>query len=202
MAAGYVARRFANDQACPRPSIASCCLGPHLGPLRDVAAALPAYTEETVSVGPPNLLADGVFSKAYGGSLYQRKGKGAFMTWLRAALGYYNIAAVEPSGNGYGDNSHVYSYVSRDQDGEFIKETVVLDLPFENTNSPLPKETKLMSIVSAEKDERRKTVVLVEQTIARPLPQRLITVLKTAGIRAVFSGYQPCSGSPARRMAQ
>ena len=156
------------------------------GALRDVAAALPAYTEKTVSVGPPNLAVDGVFSKAYGGSLYQRKGKGAFMTWLRAALGYYNIAAVEPSGNGYGDNSHVYSYESRDQDGEFIKETVVLDLPFENTNSPLPKETKLMSLVSAEKDERRKTVVLVEQTIARPLPQRLITVLKTAGIRAVF----------------
>ncbi len=156
------------------------------GALRDVAVALPDYTEESLSLTAPALPVEGVFRKNYGGQLYHEKGQGAFMAWLRAALGYYNIAAVQPSGNGHGSNSHIYSYTARDEDGECIQEEIVLDLPFANTSSPLPKEAELLSIVKTEKSEHRKTVVLLEQTITRPLPTRLIEILKAGRIRATY----------------
>ncbi|MGD8753732.1 MAG: helicase-related protein, partial [Anaerolineales bacterium] len=156
------------------------------GALRDVAAALPSYTEESITVSAPSLPVDGVFSKTYGGHLYHNKGQGAFMAWLRAALGYYNIAAVKPTGDRYGDDSHIYSYVARYEDGEMIKEEIVLNLPHANTLSPLPKEAELLSIVRAEKAEHRKTVLLLEQTITRPLPTRLIEILNGAKIRATY----------------
>lgn len=93
---------------------------------------------------------------------------------------------MQPSGDGYGDDCHRYSFVARDPDGAAQREEVVLELPYADTPAPLPKEAELLSIVRAEQAERRKTVVLVEQTVARPLPDRLGAILKGAGLRATF----------------
>jgi len=155
------------------------------GALEDVAEALPPYEEQRITVPAPNIPVEGVFSRNRGGQLYHEKGMGAFMVWMQAALGYYNIAAVEPPGEN-GDGSHLYSFTSRDEDGEAVKDTLVLDLPYVDTQQPLPKEAKLIEIVKAEKTMSRKSMLLIEQTTTRPLPQRLVPLLKQHGIRAVY----------------
>jgi len=155
------------------------------GALEDVAEALPPYEEQRITVPAPNIPVDGVFSRNRGGQLYHEKGMGAFMVWMQAALGYYNIAAVEPSGEN-GDRSHLYSFTSYDEDGEAVKDTLVLDLPYADTRQPLPKEAKLIEIAQAERARSRKIVLLIEQTTTRPLPQRLVPLLKKHGVRATY----------------
>ncbi|MBC8505323.1 MAG: hypothetical protein H8D34_10720 [Chloroflexi bacterium] len=155
------------------------------GALEDVAEALPPYEEQRITVPAPNFPVDGVFNKSRGGQLYHEKGMGAFMVWMQAALGYYNIAAVEPPGEN-GNRSHLYSFTSYDEDGEAVKDTLVLDLPYADTRQPLPKEAKLIEIAQAERARNRKIVLLIEQTTTRPLPQRLVPLLKQHGIRAMY----------------
>jgi len=155
------------------------------GALEDVAEALPSYEEQKITVPAPDIPVGNVFSKSMGGQLYHEKGMGAFMVWMQAALGYYNIAAVEPSGQN-GDRSHLYSFTSYDEDGEPVEDTNVLDLPYVDTDQPLPKEARLIEIAQAEKASHRKIVLLIEQTTTRPLPNRLVPLLKKHGIRAVY----------------
>jgi len=155
------------------------------GALEDVAEALPSYEEQRITVPAPNIPVDGVFNKSRGGQLYHEEGMGAFMVWMQAALGYYNIAAVEPPGEN-GNRSHLYSFTSYDEDGEAVKDTLVLDLPYVDTSTPLPKEAKLIEIAQAERARNRKIVLLIEQTTTRPLPQRLVPLLKQHGIRATY----------------
>jgi len=155
------------------------------GALEDVAGALPPYEEQRITVPSPDIPVEGVFSRNRGGQLYHEKGMGAFMVWMQAALGYYNIAAVEPPGSN-GDRSHLYSFTSYDEDGEAVKDTLVLDLPYVDTHQPLPKEAKLVEIARAERVRNRKIVLLIEQTTTRPLPQRLVPLLKGHGIRATY----------------
>ncbi len=155
------------------------------GALEDVAEALPGYEEQRITVPAPDVPVGNAFSKNHGGQLYHEKGMGAFMTWMIAALGYYNIAAVEPSGQN-GNRSHKYSFTSYDEDGEAVEDTLVLDLPYVDTSAPLPKEAKLIEIAQAEKARHRKIALLIEQTTTRPLPQRLVPLLKEHGIRAVY----------------
>lgn len=155
------------------------------GALEDVAEALPGYEEQRITVSAPDVPVGNAFSRSHGGQLYHEKGMGAFMTWMIAALGYYNIAAVEPPGQN-GDRSHKYSFTSYDEDGEAVEDTLVLDLPYVDTSAPLPKEAKLIEIAQAEKARHRKIVLLIEQTTTRPLPQRLVPLLKEHGIRAVY----------------
>jgi len=155
------------------------------GALEDVAEALPPYEEQRITVPAPNIPVEGVFSRNRGGQLYHEKGMGAFMVWMQAALGYYNIAAVEPPGEN-GDRSHLYCFTSYDEDGEAVKDTLVLDLPYVDTHQPLPKEDKLVEIAQSERARNRKIVLLIEQTTTRPLPQRLVPLLKGHGIRATY----------------
>lgn len=105
------------------------------------------------------------------------------MAWLRAALDYYNIAAVQPAGN---EHEHVYDFMSRDEDGAVTDQDVIFRLPVVPPRSLLPKEERLLSLLSEQKAERRKTVILLEQTTTLPLPQRLLALLKNAGLRAVY----------------
>ena len=155
------------------------------GALEDVAEALPGYEEQRITVPAPDIPVGDVFSKSKGGQLYHEKGMGAFMVWMQAALGYFNIAAVEPPGQN-GDRSHLYSFTSYNEDGEPIEETNVLDLPYVDTDQPLPKEARLIEIAQAEKASHRKIVLLIEQTTTRPLPNRLVPLLKKHGIRATY----------------
>ncbi len=150
-----------------------------------MAEALPPYEEHRITVPAPNIPVEDVFSRNRGGQLYHEKGMGAFMVWMQAALGYYNIAAVEPPGEN-GDRSHLYSFTSYDEDGEAVKDTLVLDLPYVDTHQPLPKEAKLVEIAQSERARNRKIVLLIEQTTTRPLPQRLVPLLKQHGIRATY----------------
>ncbi len=164
------------------------------GALEDVADALPGYEEQRITVPAPDVPVGNAFSRNHGGQLYHEKGMGAFMTWMIAALGYYNIAAVEPTGQN-GDRSHKYSFTSYDDDGEAVEDTLVLDLPYVDTSAPLPKEAKLIEIAQAEKARHRKIALLIEQTTTRPLPQRLVPLLKEHGIRAVYLDTQRVQAS-------
>jgi len=155
------------------------------GALEDVAEALPPYEEQRITVPAPNIPVEGVFSRNRGGQLYHEKGMGAFMVWMQAALGYYNIAAVEPPGTN-GDRRHLYRFANYDEDGEVVKDTLVLDLPYIEAHQPLPKEAKLIEIAQAEKARNRKIVLLIEQATTRPLPRRLVPLLKQHGIRATY----------------
>jgi hypothetical protein len=153
------------------------------GALRDVAIALPAYTEQQREVATPALGLDHLFEKGYGGRLYHEKGKGALSAWLRAALGYYNIAAIPPTP---GKEDHVYDFTSRDEDGQAKEHAVVLALPVLPERTILPKERELLDLLRQEAREGRKSVILVEQTTARPLPLRLEKILRHSGLRAVY----------------
>lgn len=153
------------------------------GALRDVAVALPAYTEEQREIATPALGLDHLFEKSYGGRLYHEQGKGALSAWLRAALGYYNIAAVAPGSRA---KEHIYDFVSRDEDGQVRSHNVVLTLPVLPESAVLPKEQELLDLLRQEAGEGRKSVILVEQTTARPLPLRLEKVLRQSGLRAVY----------------
>jgi len=153
------------------------------GALRDVAAALPGYAEEKVTTNPPPLGLEQKFDRREAGKLFHEKGRGALSAWLRAALGYYNIAAVQPPGS---NTEHVYDFVRRDEDGEVVDEDVVFRLPVLPSTYSLPKEEKLLDLLRRQKAQRRKTVILVEQTTVRPLPQRLLALLKQAGLRATY----------------
>jgi len=164
------------------------------GALEDVAEALPGYEEQRITIPAPDVPVGNAFSKNHGGQLYHEKGMGAFMTWMIAALGYYNIAAVEPPGQ-TGDRSHKYSFTSYDEDGEAVEDTLVLDLPYVDTSAPLPKEAKLIEIAQAEKIRHRKIALLIEQTTTRPLPQRLVPLLGEHGIRAIYLDTQRVQAS-------
>jgi hypothetical protein len=153
------------------------------GALRDVAAALPAYTEQQRDISTPVLGLDHLFEKSYGGRLYHEQGKGALSAWLRAALGYYNIAAIAP---GSGGGEHIYDFVSRDEDGQVKEHKVALTLPVLPESTLLPKERELLDLLRQEAGEGRKAVILVEQTTARPLPLRLEKILRQSGQRAVY----------------
>ncbi len=153
------------------------------GALRDVAIALPAYTEQQREVATPALGLDHLFVKSYGGRLYHEQGKGALSAWLRAALGYYNIATVAPAS---GREDHTYDFTSRDEDGQAKEHNVVLTLPVLPERTILPKERELLDLLRQEASEGRKSVILVEQTTARPLPLRLEKILRQAGLRAVY----------------
>jgi hypothetical protein len=153
------------------------------GALRDVAAALPAYTEEQRDISTPALGLDQIFEKNYGGRLYHEQGKGALSAWLRAALGYYNVAAVAPAS---GRDEHRYDFVSRDEDGLARDHKVVLTLPVLPDKTVLPKEQELLVLLRQEASEGRKAVILVEQTTTRPLPLRLEKILHGSGLRAMY----------------
>jgi hypothetical protein len=153
------------------------------GVLRDVAVALPTYTEQQKDIAAPALGLDHLFEKSYGGRLYHEQGKGALSAWLRAALGYYNIAAVAPLSKG---DHHLYDFVSRDQDGQVKDHHLVLTLPVLPEGTILPKEQELLDLLRQEAKEKRKTVILVEQTTVRPLPLRLEKILRQSGLRAVY----------------
>jgi hypothetical protein len=62
----------------------------------------------------------------------------------------------------------------------------VLTLPVLPEGALLPKEQELLDLLRQEAKERRKTVILVEQTTARPLPLRLEKILRRSGLRAVY----------------
>ena len=153
------------------------------GALRDVAVALPVYMEQQKDIAPPALGLDHLFEKSYGGRLYHEQGKGALSAWLRAALGYYNIAAVAPTS---GREGHIYDFTSRDEDGQAKERNVVLTLPVLPERTILPKERELLDLLRLEASEGRKSVILVEQTTARPLPLRLEKILRLSGLRAVY----------------
>ena len=153
------------------------------GALRDVATALPAYTEQQKDIATPALGLDHLFQKSYGGRLYHEQGKGALSAWLRAALGYYNIAAVAPIST---REKHVYDFVSRDEDGQVKAHNVVLTLPVLPEGTILPKEQELLDLLRQEVSEGRKAVILVEQTTTRPLPMRLEKILRQSGLQAVY----------------
>ena len=147
------------------------------GSLRDMAKALPGYMEEEHFL-------DGAvhrFSKLEGNKIWHKKGQAAFMEWMRAALGYNNVAAVQPVG---GDNFHTYGYWSSDEDGQRLEFNNVLTLPVVAAEQ-LPKEKRLLEIIQEQKARGRKTVVLLEQTQKRPLAKRLADLLNAEGFRAV-----------------
>ena len=148
------------------------------GSLRDMAKALPPYAEEEhLLQGAPQ-----PFRKNDGGQIWHSQGPSAFMEWLRAALGYNNIAAVQPAG---GNDMHVYGYWESNEDGERLRFHKVLSLPVLPQNARLPKERRLLEIVREQKARGRKVVLLVEQTNKRPLSKRLADLLNEAGFRAV-----------------
>jgi hypothetical protein len=152
------------------------------GALRDVAAALPAYTEQQKEISTPALGLDHLFAKSYGGRLYHEQGKGALSAWLRAALGYYNVAAVTPASK----REHIYDFVSRDEDGQVKAHKVVLTLPVLQESTLLPKERELLDLLRQEASQGRKVVILVEQTTVRQLPLRLVKILRQSGLRAMY----------------
>jgi len=148
------------------------------GSLRDMAKALPPYEEQ-------EHLLTGVtrtFSRDEGGAIWSQQGQAAFMEWLRAALGYNNIAAVQPVDDGA---FHTYGYWESNEDGEKLRFHTVLQLPVLGATERLPKEKRLLDIIRKQKARGRKTVVLLEQTQKRPLAQRLAGLLNEAGLRAV-----------------
>ena len=147
------------------------------GSLRDMAKALPGYTEEEHLLQPVRR-----FSANDGGQIWHSQGQAAFMEWLRAALGYNNVAAVQPVGGG---NTHIYGYWESNEDGERLRFKKVLGLPVLNATARLPKEKRLLEIIREQKARGRKTVILLEQTQKRPLAKRLADLLNTAGFRAV-----------------
>ena len=186
-----VTRSEFRERAGVSPAIYRFLLGrTAFGALRDVAAALPGYKEERVEIAPPDLGVDHIFTHSYGGRLYHEQGKGALSAWLRAALGYYNIAAVQPE-----EDAHLYRFVHRDEDGYAEEEKIVLRLPIVPDSSILPKEERLLKLLLEERKEGRKAVILLEQTTTRPLPARLAALLKKAGLRAVYldTGKVPAS---------
>ena len=148
------------------------------GSLRDMAKALPPYTEEE------HLLAGAVksFRHSEGGQVWHEQGPSAFMEWLRAALGYNNAAAVQPVD---GNNLHIYGYWESNEDGQRLRFRKVLALPVLPKDSQLPKEERLLEIVSQQKARGRKVVLLVEQTQKRPVAKRLADLLESKGFRAV-----------------
>ncbi len=148
------------------------------GSLRDMAKALPPYDEQE------HLLPGAVrkFSRDEGGRIWHGEGQAAFMEWLRAALGYSNIAAVQPVD---GSPFHTYGYWENDEDGERLRFHTVLQLPILKATKRLPKEARLLDIIREQKVRGRKTVILLEQTQKRPLARRLAKLLNEAGFRAV-----------------
>jgi len=148
------------------------------GSLRDMAKALPGYTEtEKVLADAPTR-----FRKQEGGEIYHKNGQAAFMEWLRAALGYNNIAAVQPSDDA---GHHVYGYWESDEDGNRLRFNEVKILPVLPADTRLPKEEWLLDVVRQQRARGRKVVLLVEQTQKRPLAKRLADLLNNAGFRAV-----------------
>ena len=148
------------------------------GSLRDMAKALPSYEEQE------HLLRGAVrtFSRDEGGEVWHKQGQAAFMEWLRAALGYNNIAAVQPVN---GSPLHTYGYWESNEDGVRLRFNTVLQLSVLAATERLPKEARLLNIIRKQKARGRKTVVLLEQTQKRPLANRLADLLNKAGFRAV-----------------
>ena len=148
------------------------------GSLRELVGALPPYTERDIIVNG----AIEEFSPVEGGRVWHLQGQAAFMQWLRAALGYNNIAAVPPSD---GRDFHEYGYWESNEDGERTKYKLVLTLPALPPDALLPKEQKLLELLKEQKRRGRKTVILLEQTRKRPLADRLQRIINAHGLRAV-----------------
>ncbi|WP_322507559.1 DUF6094 domain-containing protein [Anaerolinea sp.] len=184
-----VERKSVRERPGVSPTIFKFLLGmTAFGALPDVAEALPAYQESRESIVPPIIPETGsIFQKSYGGQLFHSKGHGAFSTWLRAYLGYYNIASTE---NG---EPKAYTYSKYDQDGRLLNTEVLFTLP--GYTDILPKEEKLIEILKQQKSRGRKVVILAEQTVKRSLPERLVDICKQAGVKAVYLDTAKVSAS-------
>jgi SAM-dependent methyltransferase len=162
------------------------------GSLQDVAAALPDYTEAREVLPAPDRRPE--LDPAMAGQIFHELGLGGLSVWLQAALGYYNAAAV-PAPDGA--PAHVYDFARLDPDGRIVSREVLFRLPVLPEAARLPKERRLVEIVRAEKAAGRKVVVLVSQTGRRPVAERLVRILREAGLRA--EALDPAKVPPAER---
>lgn len=163
------------------------------GSLQDVAASLPPYREGREILEPDFPLPEGLRENA-AGPIFREHGMGGLTAWLQAALGYLNAAPARPAD---GEPDHVYDYVRSDPDGRAWARVEVLRLPVTPGDPPLAKERRLAEIVRAEREAGRKVVVLVQQTGRRPVADRLVAVLRKAGLRA--EALDPARVPPAER---
>ena len=159
------------------------------GSLQDVAAALPGYAEAREEIPAPERRPE--LEPAVAGQVYHEHGLGGLSVWLQAALGYYNAAAAGGAG------SLAYDFVRLDPDGQALARVELFRLPALPPDRRLPKEQRLIEIVRAEKAAGRKVVVLVSQTGRRPVADRLVRILREAGLRA--EALDPAKVPPAER---
>ncbi len=145
--------------------------------LKDLGLELPAFTEEVVSLEMENEQQNQYrqMEGAMRGLAVQSR---RFLSsWLQWSLARPN--------SGFRDEEIILTEVK----GRELVKRKLMELPAIVEGGQLPKETWLASLCRAEKLQGRKVLVYIRQTGTRDIQDRIVEVLKNAGLRvAILSG--------------
>ncbi len=185
---GFTGNRRYQNQAKEQPGISPAIVNRLLDTtvflsLKDLGLSLPHYAEEVVTFSMTPGLAGQyrmMEKKLRDLALNNRR---YLSTWLQWTLARPNSAFRD----------EVVEVDELDQQGEFLRKQMLMDLPMVVTDETLPKESWLVDFCRSERQQGRKVLIYLRQTGTRDIQDRILHILRNGSVRAevLTSGVNP-----------
>ncbi|MBI3175198.1 MAG: hypothetical protein HYZ25_15845 [Chloroflexi bacterium] len=185
---GFTGNRRYQNQAKEQPGISPAIVNRLLDTtvflsLKDLGLALPHYAEEVVTLtmtpdlaGQYRMMEKKLRDLAINNRRY-------LSTWLQWTLARPNSAFRD----------EVVEVDELDQQGEFLRKQMLMNLPMVVMDETLPKESWLVDFCRSERQQGRKVLIYLRQTGTRDIQDRILHILRDGGVRAevLTSGVNP-----------